>query len=346
MSETTTASKAQEPATEDQTAPASEEVELPRAGDAAFIQLMDALAPESDDEAAPEGEEESATPSDTGGQQPPATEGTGADGATSTPPTTGDGGGEEVQDAGSPEPDPTPEPAAGTGSVDAASLADKWGEVSVALEKQVADQLRDAALADVKKEYPKYFEALDKHPRELVGQQVPSINGKDMETLRDSKDAEEWQGAIKAVLVREVKDRAQRNAEEAGSSMANIHAAIELFQNNPDLVPGTKQFDRKFADRLANLLKPYEHRVDGKLRGYSIPVQPLINQLRETLVAERQAATSPPAGNPPATKKPAAKPAAKKTPQAGIQSKAGASSEEGESFETLFGTLGLPNLRI
>lgn len=184
----------------------------------------------------------------------------------------------------------------------------------------------------------------------LVGQQVPSLTGKEgeMETLRDASDAREWQEAVKVLLTEEVRERATRSMEENKGILDTVHASIELFTQNKDLVPGTRQFDRQLADRFAAMAKPYELRVEGKLHGYTIPVQPLIDSLRAQLVAERAktpAAAPAPASAPPGKaggpKTPAADP-----PQAGIGSKAGSSSSDAEDFSTLFGTLGLPNLRI
>jgi hypothetical protein len=166
-----------------------------------------------------------------------------------------------------------------------------------------------------------------------------------METLRDANDAREWQDAVKVLLTEEVRERATKSMEENEGILNTVHASIELFTKNPDLVPGTRQFDRQLADRLAGMLKPYELRVEGKLHGYTIPVQPLVESLRASLVAERAkapAAAGAPAAAAPA--KPGAKPA--DPPQAGIGTKAGAASDGAEDFSTLFGTLGLPNLRI
>lgn len=201
----------------------------------------------------------------------------------------------------------------------------------------------------MKTEHAKYFEVLEKHPRLLVGTQVPAIGKEGMETLRDTDDAREWQEAVKSILVEEVRDRATRSMEENTDFLNTIHASIELFQNNVDLIPGTKEFDTELANRFAALAQPYELRNDGKLQGYSIPVQPIVNQLRAALVAERAAgAAQPPSGTPavpPPAGAPAAPSAPAEPPQAGLQSKAGNSSEK-EDFSTLFGTIGLPNLQI
>ena len=178
----------------------------------------------------------------------------------------------------------------------------------------------------------------------LVGVEVPSLNGPEgsMETLRDADDAREWQEAVKVLLTEEVRERTAKAMDENKGILDTVHQSIELFAKNKDLVPGTRQFNRRLADRFASMVKPYELRVDGKLHGYTIPVQPLIDQLRTSLAAEAAAApAAPPKAA--ATKTPARQ---ADPPQAGIGSKAGSSSDDAEDFSTLFGTLGLPNLRI
>lgn len=198
-------------------------------------------------------------------------------------------------------------------------------------------------------EHPKYFEALNKHPRLLVGQQVPGLNGKDTETLRDAEDAKDWQEAVKSILVEEVRERATKAMDENAGVLQTVHASIDLFRNNADLVPGAKEFDVDLANRFVAFAAPYELRVEGKLQGYTIAVQPIIDQLREQLLKERSASAAPaaaaasPSTVPAAAATPAAPP---EEPQAGIQSKAGAGGDGAEDFSTLFGTIGLPHLQI
>lgn len=188
-------------------------------------------------------------------------------------------------------------------------------------------------------EHPKYFEALEKHPRLLVGTEVPAIGKEGTELLRDSADAKEWQEAVRSILIGEIRDRAAKQVEASQDYLETIHASVDLFKTNPDLIPGTPGFDRGLADAFATMAKPYEVRVEGKLHGYSIPVQPLIDNLRAQ--QQRPAApAAPPAGAPDGPRPPSVEP-----PQAGIPTKAGASSER-EDFSTLFGTIGLPNFQI
>ena len=200
---------------------------------------------------------------------------------------------------------------------------------------------QQTALDEVKVKHKPYFDALEKHPRLLVGVQVPAIGKEGTETLKDANDAKDWQEAVKHLLAGEVRDRASKAMDESQDFLATVHASIELFQKNHDLIPGTKDFDMELANRFAEMAKPYELRVEEKLQGYSIDVQPIIEQMRKQLEAERKA-------NPPVSAAPVATPPAKPPadpPQAGVTSKAGASSET-EDFSTLFGTLGLPDLRI
>lgn len=239
-------------------------------------------------------------------------------------------------------------------------MVGKFGEISNSLQERASTAYRSTALKEVQAEFPKYFDALKQHPRLLVGTQVPSIRGEGMETLRDSADAQDWQAATKQLLMEEVEDRANRSSEANRSFMETLHQSIDLFQRNADLVPGTREFDRELADQFVELVRPYEVRVDGKLHGYSVPVQPMVDQLRKQIISRRAAAAATPPVAPAGKAAPAAQagavapgtaaPAVQATPpadgpQAGIQSKAGASTDA-EDYSTLWGTLGLPPMRL
>ena len=201
------------------------------------------------------------------------------------------------------------------------------------------EMYKQEGLEALEEEYPKYFEALNKHPRLLVGTEVPSLRGEGTETLRDSGDAKEWQEAVRSILQDDLKRRVAARSDESQGFLRTVHSSIELFQNNADLVPGTKQFDRELADEFIKLAKPYEVRNgDDKLIGFQIPVQPLIDSVRQRLTATR---TAPP----PAPPAPPA-PEEAHQPQAGIPAKAGNSGEGAEDFSTLFSTLGLGGLRF
>lgn len=194
-----------------------------------------------------------------------------------------------------------------------------------------------------------YFDAIRKHPRMLVGMEVPSMVGEGKERLKDSADAADWVEAVKEMLRAEIESRAQTRMEEDGGLRKTVHASIELFQNNPDLVPRTKGFDIELATKVTELAKPYEHRVDGKLIGYNIPLQPLVDLVRGQLKEARATkAPAQPAAGAPAAPQPPAQPSTRKpapAPQAGIPASAGTSAEV-DDFSTLFGTIGLSDFRL
>lgn len=187
-------------------------------------------------------------------------------------------------------------------------------------------------------EYPRHFAEVSVHPRELVGKEVPKVNGEaGMERLRDAADAKDWQDAMKRLLVQEVQGRVETKQDEMRETFATVHASIDLFRNNVDLIPGTKQFDGELAEQFVAFAKDYEIRSDGKLVGYSVPVQPLVNQLRSQLATSRAAAPAAPAApaGPSAQQQRAAEQARNPVgqfdaPQAGLRSKAG-SGGGGES---------------
>lgn len=216
-----------------------------------------------------------------------------------------------------------------------------WGEIATKFEEGQAKHFQDLALAEARTEHAHYFEALGKHPRLLVGQQVPSLKGSGMETLRDAADARDWQDAVKHLLAEDVSARAETKAGELKDVFTTVHSSIDLFRNNVDLIPGTKQFDKELANEFAALAKEYEARSNGKLIGYSVPVQPMINQLRSRLATSRAAAPAAPAAPSPAQQRAAEQPRTPAgqwdAPQAGISSKAGQSGDGDDVAGQLYG---------
>ena len=176
----------------------------------------------------------------------------------------------------------------------------------------------------MQEEFKPYFDRLRVHPRTLVGQEVQSVSGPGKERLRDTEDAKQWQDAVKHLLAQEIEDRVATKLEELKPVYSTIHASIDLFRNNADLVPGTKQFDRELANEFAEMAKAYEQRVDGKLVGYTVPVQPIINQIRSKLATRR--AAPPPATHSPGQPAQPRNDQGQWAPQGGITSKAGASA--------------------
>ena len=333
--------------------PQDEGIEIPDDPAAAFAAVLDTLGVDPSTEEGPENGSEDSTPSAGDLAPAPGTQGAGAEAGRADSPGEGDaaagavGGDAPAEHAAAAEP---------TG-FDAAELTPKWGEIITGIETRQQKDLEQEALSEVREKHAKYFEALNQHPRELAGSTVPNPRTGEDEVLRDSQDARDWQEAIKQSLYREVQDIAGRKKDDLRPMMEVIHNSVALFRDNQDLIPGSKQFDKELATEFAVLAKPYELRVEGKLSGYTIPVGPLVETLRAKLATQRAAKPAAPAT--PAQPTPQQQRAAEQTrndvgqfhnpdaPQAGIVSRAGsASTDTEEDFSTLFGALGLPNLKI
>ena len=314
-----------------------EEEALTIHGDVAssLTQIMDFLAPSST------GEETPATPE--AGEAPAPQPGSSEDGAVAGggepapdgTPASGDAGVGGVPDASGTDATAPADGGTGTvpgvGTVDASSLTDTWGEVATSFQNSQADFLQKQTLEEVQNEYKNYFDRLRVHPRTLVGEQVMAVNGKGMETLRDAEDARQWQEAIKQILASELESRVQSKQEELKDAYSTVHASIDLFRNNADLIPGTKQFDPELANEFVTMVKDFEVRSNDRLIGFSVPVQPIINQLRSKLVASRAAAAAPPSESPQqqrASEQARSQETGRwEAPQGGISSKAGSSVE-------------------
>lgn len=215
--------------------------------------------------------------------------------------------------------------------------------MSTAIEANTVKGYQQEAFAEAQKEFATYIDLIRQHPRMLVGKSVPALNHEGEEILRDSSDAKEWQEATRQLLSEEIRDRAATKMEGVRGELNTLYESVQLFQNNADLVPGTKQFDRELADQVMAVAAPYALRHKGKLQGFQIPLQPLVDQARAQLATKRATAAAAPAA--PAAAPPQQAPSPVEAPQAGISSSAGQSAEV-DDFSTLFGTLGLSNVRL
>lgn len=227
-------------------------------------------------------------------------------------------------------------------TLDAAELAPKFDELATGFEQQQTKLVTAQIEQQVREERKSYIELLRQPARALIGRKVPSLTGNGDDTLRDAADARDWQEAVAQALNLEVESKVSARQEELSNVYSTVHASIDLFRNNADLVPGTKQFDKDLAEAFVTSAKDYEIRSGGKLIGYSIPVQPIINALRSQIVARRSAAAAPTAAQPAATaqqQRAAEQPRTETgqwSPQAGIRSSAG---QSGGGDDTAAGVL-------
>ena len=228
------------------------------------------------------------------------------------------------------------------------SVASK--QITERVEATYRAQARQEVMNDIE---PRFLEVLKTPSRLLAGEQVPSLKQKgQMETLRDSADAEDYKKTLQYLVDTEIDDLAQAKVNEIKPMMSVVQDSIQMFQSNPDLMPGTKQFDKELADQVAAVGKAYELRVDGKLYGYNVPMQPIINQLRTQLSTARGATGEQSAQ---AQREAQARRAAEQErneagqfqgPQGGIQSKSGMTGDSGEDWSTFWNGVGMPGLNV
>ena len=190
-------------------------------------------------------------------------------------------------------------------------------------------------------EYSHYTDLLDLHPMELVGKEVPPLDGSEQNVVfRTTAEAKEYQEAVKTVLSRMMRSEVEQLREADDEVITVVHNSIEMFQTNPDLVPGSKSFNRELADQVMGLVEPYALRMGGKLTGFSIDIQGIIDQTRGRLKQAGAAAPAPA----PAKKAAARRPA--QAPQGGIASKAGTSGAQGEDFSPMWAALGINSMPV
>jgi hypothetical protein len=232
--------------------------------------------------------------------------------------------------------------------VTAAEVLPEIEKLSTALEERVTKVHQATALGEVREQHKNYFDALNKHPRMLVGAKLPSLNGEGDETITDEADAKSWQEAVKVLLVNEVQARATKAMESQQDFLQTLHASIELFQNNADLIPGRLASTSSWPTASPRWSSPTSSVSTASSRATRFlcnrsstrSAHRLRRRGRRSLLHRRQL---PPATGvaPPGTP---ASPA--DLPQAGIPSKPGSSQEGKDDFSTLFGTIGLPDLQI
>lgn len=234
-----------------------------------------------------------------------------------------------------------------SGTFEASTLEETWGGIATGIEERHREELEREAFAEVKKEYSGYFDLLNKHPREAVGDEVPSLTDPNrMETLRDSSDAKDYQEAVKARLTRMVAERARAASDEVRPVMNALHDSVALFQTNPELVPNSKQFDSEIAKQFVAMVKPYELKIEDKIVGYNMNVQPIFEQVKAQVLAARAAAKPTPRQEQAAQQERNQK-GEFAPPQASLVGSAGsAGGEKTEDYSTLLGAFNLGDLKF
>lgn len=235
----------------------------------------------------------------------------------------------------------------GTGSLDFATVTPLFDAAITGLNERAEQQFRSKAVMDIRDEIdPKFLEAIDQHPRLLVGETVPNVKGGGTEIIRDQQDAKDWQEAVRSIITKQVNQKTQEYLTEAKPFLSSLQDSVEMFRRNPDLVPGTATFNRELANRFTALAKSYEYRVDDKLVGYRVDVQPLIEAVRQQVAAAPAAPAAPTPRQTQAAQQPRNDSGQFEAPQAGIPSTQAHGGSEEEDYSAFWGTLGMKDMAI
>jgi hypothetical protein len=225
------------------------------------------------------------------------------------------------------------------------------------MDEAIRLQAREEFRGSIDKEF---LDALEMSPLELAGTEVPSIRrgaqpGEKMRLL-DTQMARDWQESVNKIIERGENDLVKTRTTELKPMLSTIQESFLLLQNNPDLIIGAAEFDRELAERFERAAKTYEVKSQGKVIGYGVNVQPLINEIRAGLSKERgvssekaqqqrvEAARAQAAGQARTPQGQFTNPAAP-APQVGVQGKQGAvtAGKDDEDYSTFWAGVGMPN---
>jgi len=217
--------------------------------------------------------------------------------------------------------------------------------------------LRQQAFSEVQQVVdPQFFDIMRLRPTQMVGMEVPSVRPgaapEERIKLLDSAMARQYQEDIGGMIEDQITDVASRQADSLRPMMSVIQDAIQMLDNNPDLIPGTKGFDPELQKRVIEVGKSYEVRANGKMMGYQVKMQPIINVIRNELAKERgtvgaqkqqqqQAAARSAAAAARAAEQPRRQGGQFDSPQVGITSKTMPSGKEEADYTPFWEATGL-----
>jgi len=168
------------------------------------------------------------------------------------------------------------------------------GEAQSAANERLDGAIRNQALQEYRSSInPDLLDALRYSPTELVGTEVPSIQrgaqpGQKMR-ITDSTQARQYIEDASKLIERGVDDLVGQKNQELKPLRSVIQESFLLFSNNPDIVEGSKTFDKELATRFASMASAFAFIHNGQTIGYQGNVQPMLNELRANLAKERGA---------------------------------------------------------
>ena len=241
--------------------------------------------------------------------------------------------------------------------LDPAEVTPLFGAAFDSINTRMESTFKAQAFQELESEIDEQFlTALRQPAMRLVGQEVPSVRlgapADEMTKILDTQMARDWQQTVASIIEEEVNDKVQQKIDTVRPMTSVIQESALLFQNNPDLIIGTKGFDSELAERFTRLAQAYEVKTAKGVIGYGVNVQPLINELRSGLSKERGASGARAedrvvAQRAAAAAQPRTESGKFDSPQAGISSKSGMSGDPGDDYSAFWSATGLaPNLTL
>jgi hypothetical protein len=252
--------------------------------------------------------------------------------------------------AGDGQAQPAGEPAAGDGVRSYDEVVPLFGQASKAIEENTSKAFEAQATSELQEKFSGAFALLEDIPYLMVGKTVPNLRGDGEVTLRDTTEAEQYQKALGRIIDGERQKLISQKHDQVRPIMSVVQESVLLFQNNKDLVPNTKEFDPELAEAFTRTARAYELRADGKLVGYHVNVQPLINELRTQLATRRGASSAQQpqqtARQQQAAQQPRNDVGQFDAPQAAIPSKVADSGEADDSYDAFWTTVGMGGMPV
>ena len=203
--------------------------------------------------------------------------------------------------------------------------------------------LRMQAIEEIRNDIePSLLEAINVHPRLLIGDTVPSVKaGGAPEVLKTSEDARDWQEAVRGIITEQVTNRTSALMNDARPLLGTLQDSVNLFRSNRDLIPGTAEYNPQLAKQFIEMTKAYLFVADGKPLGWRVDVQPILDSIRQSL-----GAAAPTARQEQVASQPRATDGKWDAPQAGIPSRTGSSGAEEEDYSAFWKTVGMSDMNL
>lgn len=175
------------------------------------------------------------------------------------------------------------------------TAAERFSEVSdfgTGIEAAFTRRAEETILPRMNEEYANFIRHIQAAPRDLIGKELP-INGDpaNMSKIRDEESAVAWQREHQQLLEQTFQELREDYMREHSTERVAVNNALELFSANPDLIPGTTDFNKDLAEGVMKYASKFIVKDEnGRAIGFTVSVNNLISYARQEL--QKRASTS------------------------------------------------------